>query len=428
MAMRPAVLILAWFALFPGAADADWKETHKLGVEAVEAGQWADAERFFRAALEERSEERISRLTKATYLPHYYLGVALAEQGDCKRALASWEESERQGVSTKSKQGGDLARRKEQCQGYLRQVNVAVSEVEDLLSDVAAASESLLTLSRTPELAPLWTQGGASSFSSRQLDAAQQLENARQRHREGTTQADLEMLATARDQAQKALAAFEATVATSRQRLGELNAETASALETLEQAQESARRVMRSIYDLKPYPQRLAARVATVESLLTTIDESKSGAGANQLQTLTDELTVALASVRRSARRPPEKLTRAAEAFFGGRFAEVLEISAEEDFARDARSRSHLCLLRSASQHALWILGGERDEALLELSASELAPCHEIDPALPPPPKYFSPRFVAFYETSLEAMAAEEVEEGAATTGADDAASLEESR
>ena len=94
-----AQLLLAWGLLAllgatPGKAD--WRELYKQGVDKLEAKQWAAAESLLKSALDENSESRFNRLGRR-YFPHYYYGVALAEQGKCQSALDSWKTSKAQG-------------------------------------------------------------------------------------------------------------------------------------------------------------------------------------------------------------------------------------------------------------------------------------------------------------------------------------------
>ena len=110
-------------------------------------------------------------------------------------------------------------------------------------------------------------------------------------------------------------------------------------------------------------------------------------------------------------------LTQAAEAFFANRFEEVLSLTESASFGKNMAARSHLCLLRSASRHSLWILGGESDEQLLDLATADIETCSEIEPPLLPSPRFFSPRFVDFHTASLADLA-KAAEEEAATVSA----------
>jgi hypothetical protein len=92
-------LALAWavaLALQCGARDAaaDWKKDYDLGLKAVEAGQWAEAERAFAAAIADdgtpSARKRFQGTVVKAYVPHYYAGLAAYRQGNCERALGYW--------------------------------------------------------------------------------------------------------------------------------------------------------------------------------------------------------------------------------------------------------------------------------------------------------------------------------------------------
>lgn len=81
-------------ALLAGAARADWKKDYDRGLKAIEAGQWAEAEAAFRAALaddpEPNARKRFQGVVMKVYVPHHYAGVAAWRRGDCAAALNYW--------------------------------------------------------------------------------------------------------------------------------------------------------------------------------------------------------------------------------------------------------------------------------------------------------------------------------------------------
>ena len=80
---------------------AEFVEFYKSGMAAIESQQWTSAAELMRQAIEQQPNSR-ARVKKALYfrryLPHFYLGKALLETGDCPGALNAWRESETQGV------------------------------------------------------------------------------------------------------------------------------------------------------------------------------------------------------------------------------------------------------------------------------------------------------------------------------------------
>lgn len=80
--------------LCAGVARADWKKDYDRGLKAIEAGQWAEAEAAFRAALaddpEPNARKRFQGVVMKVYVPHHYAGVAAWRRGDCAAALNYW--------------------------------------------------------------------------------------------------------------------------------------------------------------------------------------------------------------------------------------------------------------------------------------------------------------------------------------------------
>ncbi|MEQ1759521.1 MAG: hypothetical protein ABL986_14470 [Vicinamibacterales bacterium] len=98
------VLVLSALAT-DAAAQAD---AFRDGIRARNDRRWAEAATRMRAAIQENATEstekvRITGLAfisfnSVEYLPHYFLGEALFNGGDCVAAVTAWEESERQGA------------------------------------------------------------------------------------------------------------------------------------------------------------------------------------------------------------------------------------------------------------------------------------------------------------------------------------------
>jgi hypothetical protein len=79
---------------------ADFRESFKKGIEAVDRKEWSDVARWMRQAAAEQPQEgesvKIYGVRFEPYLPHFYLGLALFQSGDCEGALEQWQLSESQ--------------------------------------------------------------------------------------------------------------------------------------------------------------------------------------------------------------------------------------------------------------------------------------------------------------------------------------------
>lgn len=83
-------------------AHADWKRDYDLGVRAVEAGKWAEAETLMRSALASESKpdarKRFQGTVVKAYVPHYYAGLAAYRQGRCEVAIQYWRNGDNAAV------------------------------------------------------------------------------------------------------------------------------------------------------------------------------------------------------------------------------------------------------------------------------------------------------------------------------------------
>ena len=97
-----ATAVLVGLLLLPSAARADYKETYRKGIEALDRKRWPDVARLMREAIAEnpREGERIKLygLRFEAYVPHFCLGLALAETGDCEGAVRAFDASEAAGA------------------------------------------------------------------------------------------------------------------------------------------------------------------------------------------------------------------------------------------------------------------------------------------------------------------------------------------
>ena len=115
-----AKCLLALMALAAAPAWADYKQAYGEAIKALDNGKWADVARLMRQAAAEQPTEgeriKIYGMRFEIYLPHFYLGQALAETNDCAGALKAFATSETQGVVKTTDHWGDLQRLRNRCQ------------------------------------------------------------------------------------------------------------------------------------------------------------------------------------------------------------------------------------------------------------------------------------------------------------------------
>ena len=97
-----AAAALLGLALLSSPARADYKETYRRAVEAVDRKRWPEVARLMREAIAENPREgervKLYGLRFEAYVPHFYLGLALLNTGDCEGAVKAFDASEAAGA------------------------------------------------------------------------------------------------------------------------------------------------------------------------------------------------------------------------------------------------------------------------------------------------------------------------------------------
>lgn len=416
-----AGLLLLAAALASPLAAQSFLDAYKQGVEAAEAGDWERVESSMRTAIEGRptEERRLPlQLHFKPYVPHYFLGRALAERGECPRALEVFAESESQGViQNLEEEHALLLAVKAACEDRLASEAEARRhrrEVAEVVAQAAEALEAVRALvpdaETDPDLAAAWEQGEP-SLAARLAEA-----EATWRRAEATVEAaapgDPE-LAAATDLARGAVAQLEAIrreAALRREAVAEVKAR---AMERIEGLRRTGERLLAAEGGLATEVPEVRRRRAAVERALREGAGAEPGQPLQALRELGDGLEREIARLRATAEPPPERLLAAADAWLRGEPEGVLAAlgppggaeagggagdQAPDDLGfDDRRARAHALLLRAAARFALYHGGGGRDPALLDGARRDLEECHRADPALRPVPRAFSPRFRAFF-------------------------------
>jgi len=111
--------VCVFLALAPSAR-ADFKDTYRKALEAVDRKRWPEVAQLMREAISQNPREgekvKLYGLRFETYLPHFHLGVALSETGDCAGALRAFEVSEGQGAVRGAPVYAQLLDAKSACQ------------------------------------------------------------------------------------------------------------------------------------------------------------------------------------------------------------------------------------------------------------------------------------------------------------------------
>lgn len=99
-------------------------EEFKTGIKAQDRGDWRGSVPLLRQSLEKLPEDgqlvRIYGTKYKSYLPHYYLGLALYKQNDCAAALKEWERSLGVGAVLNTEEHNALVSYLSECRGRAR--------------------------------------------------------------------------------------------------------------------------------------------------------------------------------------------------------------------------------------------------------------------------------------------------------------------
>lgn len=411
-----AAVLLAALLAAPGAAQS-FLDAYKTGVAAAEAGEWERVEDPMRTAIAGRAEEA-SRLPLQLhfkpYVPHYYLGRALAERGACPEALEAFAESERQEVIQKlADEHTALEAARAACRERLASAARArqrAAAAADLVAEARSAVESVGKLVPDPEaepdLAESWERGEP-SLAARLTEARSHLQRAERVLAEARRgDGDLD---PANELARGVLAQVEAIrreAGLHRQAVAEEKARAAGRLEELRGA---ARDLLRRSEELARRVTAVGRRRTALEATLRETADAGAGLPLAELGELSARIERDMARLRGAAEPPPQILLDAADAWLRGEPEAVLVAlggprpSAGDEPApgirlREPRARAHALLLRAAAAFALYQAGGGAEPELLAAARLDLEECRRIDPSVQPVPRAFSPAFRELFE------------------------------
>lgn len=412
--LRGAIaLFLACAVLAPAAASAQaFLEAYRAGVDAVERGDWATAQRLMEEATDDRPEAAprlLRHLQFKPYVPWYYLGLARYRQGDCTGALEAWTESERQAVAPAiATLWQATVDGREDCQQRIAAQNRAArnaGQARQELDRAEAQAQDAAAHATEARAAGVWTYGNpapADLLASAQKDLAaarKLLQPADGDQQEPPTQDAVDQARSLTRQALGALEALRERLAAHR---AEIGARRGSAVQRLNNLQQTARRALAETEDMASRIPSVARDRDALSEALQAADAVPKNASLQTLEEQRNRLARAISTLRETAAPPPEPLLEAAGAFFSGQLEHTVELLNESGLAEspDPRTRAHAALLRAAARFSLWQAGGGADLDLLEAARQDVRTARDAAPVLTPLPRAFSPRFLAFFEAN----------------------------
>jgi len=438
--------------LYCQASWANYKDDYQDGVKAAERGDWATAKRIMQSVLQENSKPsrrlRTYGVNFIQYVPHYYLGMAEMNLGDCQAALQALNNAASQAVV---KRLSDLASRQnsaiQQCDDKLRlaqndpppqpivvppkpvvlepepvqppprpvvaappaptpkptpTAKLATRDVNRVSGALSQAQRSSRTIESSLGAAPLAGTGDARALnkdlddSKDQLSsAATQLANARRQDSPSqltqaenaikTVTSDLAMLGDRVEAAKQGLAAAELAMALDR----------------------SKRRARQSIAELAPLFAKASAAgdstatartaVQRQSEALTSAIGGSDGNAISRAQTALGRARSDLEKAIAAAPQPaPDELRRYVGLYLSGDYATVA-IWGAPDRLPDAKDQANGLLLRAAARLHQFVGTGEMDNTLRAAIDADLRKAKSLDRALKPNPQAFPPRLIELF-------------------------------
>ncbi len=356
---RVAGLVLLLALSLPAVARADYKDSFRKGIEALDRKRWDDVARHMKEAIAGNPTEgeriKLYGLRFELYLPHFYLGAAYLNLGNCDAAVKAFEASRSQGAIRSTPKYAELVDGLKSCEGQVAVkptaapppttalkpvgpdpavVAAAVRAAEAALARADESARTLAGLASDALLQPVWSREPA--LGRAEAEGKESVAAAHAKLEAGRRTSDLAQLAEARD----------------------LAARAGERLDAVRQAGERRRDAL-----------RVAATPTTQPGPTTTV----------------------------AASGPSPELLSGARAYFEGRYEQALRYLSQAQ-GQPARVMAQSHLLRAASRFALFRAGGEKETRLTQEAAQDVAACRKADPSLAPDPTYFSPAFAAFFK------------------------------
>jgi hypothetical protein len=407
------------------------RNPYDQAMEARRKSQWNEVVKLLTEAisLEAREQERSLRDDR---LPHFYLGEAYYQLGNCARALTAWEESERQGVVRNERSSWKvLESGVKSCEekGYLRAAEwtKAHAASESVIQEASRAETTLMQYKG--EHRDVWNN----ELEKRQLGARTALDESRAKLNTGRASRRSQDFKEAADLANSARSNF-AQLHDDLQRLVKNAADAAarasappaspakseiapdlaaSATGAYDAAERRVDRLNRGVRELPPsatLPSGFKTELTTLggrlkvgrdelNAALAATDPVRFKGAADVPGTLSGRLAKLEAQLG-ALSIVPIALKDAADLFFSGQYEQAVAALTDQ-LAEEtgAIAKPHFYAIRAAARMNLFEQGGRADESLRARAVEDVKLCKTLDKAFVPSGAAFSPRFRAFFDS-----------------------------
>lgn len=352
---RTALAVAMIFSLIAVVSAQRYYDAFRRGMAAIDQKRWAEAARELRAAADEKPDTgervRLYGVQFEYYLPHYFLGVALFQQGDWQGAVQAFNAADQAGPVKKNavfyKRLQDLSRE---------------ASAKSMIARVSTTTSTTTTAPPSPPPTTTTTIAPAGPAPSTTTSAPA---------------ADLSAPVREAEQAvQKAIAERQAVDA-----LPDLDV-----LRQLDASFARADRTART--DLDAAVARIdSGRRGNAADLREAVTKAQSALGGfQQARQLADA----------DVKRITSELIAATKPYFAGQYAAAKTALARLNYP-GGRFAAQLRLFRGAVAYALYSLDRQRDETLRREAETNVRECRRLATTFKPDPRAFSPKFIQFF-------------------------------
>ena len=430
---------------FAHASWASYKEDYLEGLEALGKSNWAEAERLLsRAAQEEpkpQARMRLYGMRFQTYLPHFYLGKAQYEVGNCEAARMSFSRSLEFGVVNKLAELRELRKLDGECESQAaqsrdmeqrlaeqlqRQIKDQSDRATRILASASAKVQSARSTSGADVWRDQWQSGGDLATTATNIET--RVQSLRERVNAAREAKDPDQLAGMEQQltaVENQAVAFEQSVQRQLRLLRQEREERAQ--ERVAQRDQTARQEAERAAQAKAaanasITENVEKATALVsnwpagmtlgterQALQALVAEAYAAGNAtlSELQRLDRRLAAAVNTTtaqveawrKELASRPPEALVFATNEYFQGNYERALELIGKMQAEND-KARFYQSLFAAAARFQLWTIAqGSTGDPLYRLASNDLRSARRLVDDLELDARVFSPKFIAFAES-----------------------------
>jgi hypothetical protein len=467
IALGALTLPLLLAAVLGGAtvARADYKDSYREGIEAVDSGDWNAVARNMQAAIADNpsagKKVNIYGMRFVPYLPYYHLGLARYKLGSCEAAVEALERSASEGaVRSDNDRLANLESMLSECRAELARrapptpnpdVVQAIDDAEAAIEAAETAVQRLERVIASGDAATVWR--GSEDLRRRQASATEAIATAKGLLDAGRSESSLQQLTDAKERAEMAQGSLSTLVTEVRQLAA---AEQQRRQDEERRRAEAARRkgVIDEIQRLRQEGRStldasqglsggaLEGRVRALTAALDTASGDLDSVATDELESLRDRLAGAITEVSSEAARlqslptptprpsptptprpvlptpttpsaqpspsageprsPADQLRDGAAAYLATRYESAIDLLRTIE-PSTPRERLAQHVLLAAARFAL---SRQRAEAtsseLVSSAAANVRQATEIDPDFQPNPLDFSPAFRQFFAVSRQ--------------------------